>query len=221
MDGNGNKAYAVEKKNNGKLLELKITEGADAGYTSKFFDVLQWWKLVGDKKYGELGIAASIFLGKPTHNGFQERVFSRGTYSDTKLKKSLKEQNFEMSVLNAFNGKRIDSIKEKLKVQGNWSSDKFDRYVPNKIQARDVINFFKVNNDIPITNNSPLTTTDENTNDAVQASNNDDDDTISEGSEVPFLDGDDDDLSLEDFLNSNDFLEDNVPEDIEIVSMDD
>ena len=213
LDANGNKAYELEKKNNGKLLALKITEGTDAGYTSKFFDVLQWWKLVGDKKYGELGIAATIFLGKPTHNGFQERVFSRGTYSDTRLKKRLKEQNFEMSVLNAFNGKRIDSLKEKLKVQGNWSSDKFDRYVPNKVQARDVLNFFKVNDNVPIIDNTPLSTTDENTDAAVEASN--DDDTISEGSEVPFLDGDDDDSSLEDFLNSDAFLEHNLPEDLD------
>ena len=52
-----------------------------------FFDVLQWWKLVGKLKYKEIAVAATLFLGRPTHNGFQDTVFSRGTYSDTKLQK--------------------------------------------------------------------------------------------------------------------------------------
>jgi guanylate kinase len=53
---------------------------------------------------------ASIFLGKPTHNAFQERVFSRGTYADSNLKKSMKENNFEMVVLSSLNCHKMDAI---------------------------------------------------------------------------------------------------------------
>jgi hypothetical protein len=56
----------------------KITKNVDAFYVSKFFSCMTWWKL-NEKKYPELAVAANIVLGKPTHNGFQERVFSRGT----------------------------------------------------------------------------------------------------------------------------------------------
>jgi hypothetical protein len=86
----------------------RITCG-DALYVSKFFDVTKWW-MKHETKFPELAMGASILLGKPTHNAFQERVFSRGTYSDTKLRKRLKEEFFEMSVMNAVNGEHIDEI---------------------------------------------------------------------------------------------------------------
>jgi hypothetical protein len=116
-----------------------------------------------------------------------------------------------MSVLNAFNGKRIDNIKEKLKVETNWNSDNnINKFVPNKVQARDLIKFFKA--------------TDKNLDDDTNSENSvtkNDDDTISEGSEVPFLEGDDEESSLEEFLNSNAFLEENAPDDAEIVTLND
>ena len=39
-------------------------------------------------------------------------MFSGGTYQDTKLKKRLKEDNFEMSVLNAINNRKIQNLME-------------------------------------------------------------------------------------------------------------
>ena len=66
-------------------------------------------------KYSELTVAATVLLGKPTHNTFQEGVFSCGTYTDTKLRKCLREEFFEMSVLNAVNGKQIDVIYDLMK----------------------------------------------------------------------------------------------------------
>ena len=87
-------------------------------YISKFFDSVKWWQQ-HENIYPELAAAASILLGKPTHNAFQERVFSRGTYSDTKLRKRLKEEHFEMSVLNAVNGKQIDEVFELMKPRLN------------------------------------------------------------------------------------------------------
>jgi hypothetical protein len=107
LEENGNDFYktSVTKKN----VETVRIKCGDALYVSKFFDVTKWW-MKHETKFPELAMGASILLGKPTHNAFQERVFSRGTYSDTKLRKRLKEEYFEMSVMNAVNGKHIDDI---------------------------------------------------------------------------------------------------------------
>ncbi len=109
---NGNELYKM------MLAKNKIDHGRikkwDVLYISKFFDAVKWWQ-DNEKQYAEISAAASILLGKPTHNGFQERVFSRGTYSDTKLRKRLKEEHFEMSVLNAINGKQIDELYDLMK----------------------------------------------------------------------------------------------------------
>jgi uncharacterized protein YnzC (UPF0291/DUF896 family) len=86
LDEYGNDLYRSEKLKNPKELERR-TRMKDPGYTSKFFDVLTWWRVEGIIKFKELGVGANIILGKPTHNGFQERVFSQGVYVDDKLKK--------------------------------------------------------------------------------------------------------------------------------------
>jgi hypothetical protein len=112
LEENGNKLYKTMLERN-KIDHVRIQKW-DALYISKFFDAVQWWK-DREHKYPELALAATIALGKPTHNAFQERVFSRGTYSDTKLRKRLKEEHFEMSVLNAVNGKEIDEVYELMK----------------------------------------------------------------------------------------------------------
>jgi hypothetical protein len=110
LEANGNELYKTMKKN--KQLDLqRINDFEDALYISKFFDVTKWWQ-DNDCKYPELSLAATIILGKPTHNAFQERVFSRGTYTDTKLRKRLKEEFFEMSVMNAINGTMINEMYE-------------------------------------------------------------------------------------------------------------
>jgi hypothetical protein len=107
LEENGNDYYkSMVAKNS--VEKIRIQSG-DALYVSKFIDVGKWWKKY-ETKFPELAMGASIVLGKPTHNAFQERVFSRGTYSDTKLRKRLKEEHFEMSVINAVNGKYIDEI---------------------------------------------------------------------------------------------------------------
>ena len=84
----------------------------DGYYAYRYFDLLLWWELVGTKRWPCLGIAASIVLGKPSHNGFQERVFSRGTYFDDPLKQRMKEDNYEKSVLNSLNIKKINDLME-------------------------------------------------------------------------------------------------------------
>jgi hypothetical protein len=77
----GNDCYQKEKAT---IVFQRITYFKDAYYAFKFFDLYKWWHVFGKKRWPEMATAASIMLGKPTHNGFQERVFSRGTYTDTK-----------------------------------------------------------------------------------------------------------------------------------------
>jgi hypothetical protein len=144
LDVYGNKNYLNEKAKNPLELKERINKIKDPGYIAKFFDVLTWWKVEGAIKFKQLSVAANVFLGKPTHNGFQEIVFSRGVYLDGKLKKRLKEDNFEMSVLNSFNNSRVTEIENILKQNDNrqiteWMMDKLTR----DNQAKELIQFYK------------------------------------------------------------------------------
>jgi hypothetical protein len=65
---------------------------------------MSWWKEVGLRSFSEVSCATLVMLGKPTHNAFQERVFSRGTYKDSILKKNLKEDKLEIAALTLLNG---------------------------------------------------------------------------------------------------------------------
>jgi hAT family C-terminal dimerisation region len=112
LEENGNQLYKTLVAN--KKLEVSRILSWDVLYVSKLFDATKWWQ-DHEIKYPELSLAATVLLGKPTHNAFQERVFSRGTYTDTKLRKSLREEYFEMSVLNSVNGSQIDEIYELMK----------------------------------------------------------------------------------------------------------
>jgi hypothetical protein len=65
----------------------KLTKLKDPNYTASIFNVLLWWKNGGSKLFPELGTGAAIMFGKPTHNAFQEQVFTWGVYQDNVLKK--------------------------------------------------------------------------------------------------------------------------------------
>jgi hypothetical protein len=82
----------------------------DTFYAQRYFDVTQWWLNKGAKRFPIVAVAASIVLGKPSHNGFQERVFSRGTFFDSALKQRMKEENFEMSVLNSLTQDKVSEL---------------------------------------------------------------------------------------------------------------
>ena len=104
----GNERYEKEKSN---IVYLRINPPiCDGHYAHKFFDVLKWWQVIGAKRWPSLATGAAIVLGKPSHNGFQERVFSRGTYKDDPLKQRMKEENFEKSVLNSLNQEKVKSL---------------------------------------------------------------------------------------------------------------
>jgi hypothetical protein len=48
------------------------------------FDVFGWWRVVGRNKLKSLEICVLIILANPIHNGFQEKVFSGGTFTMAK-----------------------------------------------------------------------------------------------------------------------------------------
>jgi hypothetical protein len=144
LDEYGNERYKLDKKRN-KINYTMITLVNDAAYVGKYFDVMGWW-MANNKLYPELAVRACLVLGKPTHNGFQERVFSRGTYQDTKLKKRLKEENFEMSVLNAINNRKVQNLKGimdlGLESLLNEISDA-DKEIVQDQQVREIQDFFQ------------------------------------------------------------------------------
>jgi hypothetical protein len=73
-------------------------------YIRSFFDVIGWWRDTGYKLFPKLAVAALIVLAKATHNGYQERVFSIGTFLDTKQQKRREARHYEMDVLQRING---------------------------------------------------------------------------------------------------------------------
>lgn len=104
----GNKLY--EKEKDSIDIHRIMPPYKDGHYIYKYFDVTRWWSEDGCRKFPYLALAASIVLGKPSHNGFQERVFSRGTYFDSALKQRMKEENFEKSVLNSLTQTKVAEL---------------------------------------------------------------------------------------------------------------
>lgn len=73
---------------NGTIINTEKINRIDLGYITKLNSITRFWKL-NCNNYKDLSIAAGIVLGKPSHNAFQEQVFSQGTYADTLLKNQL------------------------------------------------------------------------------------------------------------------------------------
>ena len=76
---------------------------ADPKVFQDVFCLMSWWRMVGSFKFKLLAPVAAIVYGKPSHNVFQERIFSLGTWKDSRLKKLQKEAKFEMEVLESVN----------------------------------------------------------------------------------------------------------------------
>jgi hAT family C-terminal dimerisation region len=86
--------------------ELKYITKENKGmpaFAGPRFDVLHWWRYIGKNVYPKLSLAAPILLGKPAHNGYQERVFSLGKYCDNTLRNKMRPENFELRVLDTVN----------------------------------------------------------------------------------------------------------------------
>lgn len=208
LDEFGNERYRIDKARN-KINYIMITLVKDAAYVGKYFDVMSWW-MANNQLFPELAVRACIVLGKPTHNGFQERVFSRGTYQDTKLKKRLKEENFEMSVLNAVNNRRVQRLQGivdlGLESLLNEISDEDKDLVQEQLQEQQVQvvqDFFEIGEDDSEEDDGKQKAddgtqkTDDGTQEADKNSDDNDSDSVySSFSEILCMDGDDDDLSI-------------------------
>lgn len=148
LNEHGNDLYhSLKEKKNG--IDFKKILENDVIYISKFFDVLEWWK-IKESTYPELAVGACIVLGKPTHNAFQERVFSRGTYTDSKLRKQLKEESFEMSVLNSVNSRTLESCSDMIeKINNKIYSDDMNKKNKEELIAEEVANFISTREQEP------------------------------------------------------------------------
>ena len=113
LDHYPTKEYIDQRKKH-TFKPKNVKNAKSPRYTEQMFDVLGWWRGFGMTHYPKLGMAASIFLGKPCSNAFQERVFSRGTFTDHALRRRLDGRRFEMSVLQALANKKIAKIREDL-----------------------------------------------------------------------------------------------------------
>ena len=81
------------------------------------FDVFAWWRNVGFAHFPDLYLGAMLLLAKPSHNGFQERVFSLGNYKDSRLMKRKHADNFEMGVLEHVNLSLIERHQNYMQLQ--------------------------------------------------------------------------------------------------------
>lgn len=74
-------------------------------YISSKFDLLEWWMNDDDGKHRhkEVFWVVPPIIALPSHNGFQERIFSTCTWFDDPLRQSLGHARFEMAVLLAVN----------------------------------------------------------------------------------------------------------------------
>lgn len=84
-------------------IDWKKINDIDLLYFSRKFDLLEWWKNVGQVKYPLLFPVVPPALAIPTHNAFLERIFSICRWFDDPLRQSLKFPKVEMSVLLAVN----------------------------------------------------------------------------------------------------------------------
>ena len=96
----GNEDY---KKRKGSQKDMTKNKDRDPWYCKLYFNANGWWCKKGLEMFPHLAVGVMIIFGKPSHNGFQERVFSLGTFKDSRLRKSRSEDNFEMTVLERVN----------------------------------------------------------------------------------------------------------------------
>ena len=207
----GNDVYADLIKKKQSIDESRIKEPfCDGHYANKYFDLLKWWELFGSKRWPCLGLAASIVLGKPSHNGFQERVFSRGTYFDDPLKQRLKEESYERAVLNSLNQDKIEELMESIpqivlpELKYEVERQQIEAFFAKEKVQKDIIG-------IPIEDDDMETNTENKNEDG-------DDDVISVLEDEPAVNNDDDDLeekqdgnnkmdyTLDDALDNDDLL---------------
>lgn len=100
----------------------KIERSKDPQYVGERFDVLAWWRQ-NSINFPHVAAAASIILAKPYHNGFQERVFSKGTAFDGNLRQNLKSKRYELQVVDALSGGVVKELAKTLRNAGVLTSE--------------------------------------------------------------------------------------------------
>jgi hypothetical protein len=96
----------------------------DPIYAASMFDVFGWWRSYGRENFKLIELCALIVFGKPIHNGFQERVFSRGTFTDDQLRRRMKEETFELAILEALNCNKVDKYLLRFKIKNDTDAVK-------------------------------------------------------------------------------------------------
>jgi hypothetical protein len=126
-----------------KLLREQPAEAGRCGVnprlTRTLFDVIGWWRNHGLKLFPRLAVGAFIVLAKVAHNGFQERVFSVGTFLDTKQQKRREERHYEMDVLQRINSDIL------LEYDEFYASGK---KAPGEDEKKQINEFFKLTEEV-------------------------------------------------------------------------
>jgi hypothetical protein len=111
----------------------QVVQVKDPIYSASMFDVFAWWRTYGREKFKFIDLCALIVFGKPIHNGFQERVFSRGTFTDDQLRRKMKEETFELAILESINCDTVDKymnyFRSKNKVDPVKVASSADKYL--------------------------------------------------------------------------------------------
>ena len=141
--------YGTEKHK--KMLKEQPVEakrcGVNPRLTRTLFDVIGWWRNHGIKLFPRLGVGAFIVLAKVAHNGFQERVFSVGTFLDTKQQKRREERHYEMDVLQRINSDILlehDEFFASVKKAGKEEEDQINDFfkITEEVQSQHVTKSF-------------------------------------------------------------------------------
>jgi len=83
----------------------------DVFWIAKRFNPVLWYEATGLTAFRYVSLVAPVVLGKQGTNGYQERVFSRSTFVDHPLRRSMQDPMFEMNVLLAVNDSFIEEHK--------------------------------------------------------------------------------------------------------------
>lgn len=139
------------KDTSDERLRATVVTTKDPIYVGSLFNVLKWWKEEGQMRFPKIALAAMIILGKPYHNGFQERVFSTGTWTDGKLKQRLTSRNLELSVLDKINSERcynlLSSIKSLTENEGTDDSKYVEQFFETKTNVEPILTVEDINED--------------------------------------------------------------------------
>jgi hypothetical protein len=134
------KKFPSKLFNNKTFMVKQVTVKKDPIYTSSMFDVFGWWRDYGRNRFPRIELCALILFAKPIHNGFQERVFSRGTFTDDQLRRKMKESTFEIAILEAINCDVVDRYMESYKQRKTEASMSMNDRIDGFLKKNETLN---------------------------------------------------------------------------------